>query len=337
MASVSKGFSFVTYNGSPSRRIIKVNTQRDGLREGEVLIRITHSSLCGTDEHYLGKDMCLGHEGAGVVVKLGPGIQHLKVDDNVAFGYQRSCCGTCSHCLQSLEIFCPSRAFYGFSEPDIGSMASHIPFQESFTYKIPPGISNGEASALMCGGATVFNVLDMFSVKPTDRVGVVGIGGLGHLAILFASKWGCEVVVFSSSEKREDAMRFGATEFHVTKGVGKFENIDPIDQLLVTTSQQIPWGLYLPIMASPGTIYPLTLSEQDLQIPYPAFLFNGIRIQASIVAPRVISKRMLKFAAFHNIAPILQFYPLDEAGIEEAMADLRLGKTRYRGVLCAKD
>ncbi len=216
-------------------------------------------------------------------------------------------------------------------------MASHIPFQESFTYKIPPGISNGEASALMCGGATVFNVLDMFSVKPTDRVGVVGIGGLGHLAILFASKWGCEVVVFSSSEeKREDAMRFGATEFHVTKGVGEFKNIDPIDHLLVTTSQQIPWGLYLPIMASPGTIYPLTLSEQDLQIPYQAFLFNGIRIQASIVAPRVIYKRMLKFAAFHNIAPILQFYPLDEAGIEEAMADLRLGKTRYRGVLCAK-
>lgn len=79
MASASKGISFVTYNGSPTRRIIKVNTQRDGLREGEVLIRITHSSLCGTDEHYLGKDMCLGHEGAGVIVELGPGIQHLKV------------------------------------------------------------------------------------------------------------------------------------------------------------------------------------------------------------------------------------------------------------------
>lgn len=217
-------------------------------------------------------------------------------------------------------------------------MASHIIFHESFTYKLSPEITNDAASALMCGGATVFNVLDMFKVKPTQRVGIVGIGGLGHLAIQFAAKWGCEVVVFSATEdKRNEAMRFGATEFYVTKGIEKFENIAPIDHLIVTTTQQIPWPLYLPIMALPGTIYPLTVSTGDLKIPYTPFLFSGLRIQASIVAPRVIYKRMLKFAAFHKIGATLQRYRLDEVGIEKAMADLREGKMRYRGVLCADE
>ncbi|KAL8832882.1 MAG: hypothetical protein Q9170_004702 [Blastenia crenularia] len=336
MASTTEAISFTVYKGSPDKRIVKATTQRDGLVKDEVLIRITHSSLCGTDEHYLGTDMCLGHEGAGVVEKLGPDVKDLKIGDNVAFGYQRSCCGGCSQCLSGLEIFCPSRGFYGFTSLDIGSMASHIPFSESFTYKLDPAISNEAGSAFMCGGATVFNVLDMFNVKPTDRVGIVGIGGLGHLAIQFAAKWGCQVIVFSSTEeKREQAMAYGASEFYATKGVEKFEGVAPIDHLMVTTSQQIDWELYLSIMAAPGTIYPLTVSEDDLKIPYMTFLFGGIRIQASIVAPRVIYRRMLRFAAFHGITATLQRYPLNEAGIEKAMADLREGKTRYRGVLCA--
>jgi D-arabinose 1-dehydrogenase-like Zn-dependent alcohol dehydrogenase len=216
-------------------------------------------------------------------------------------------------------------------------MASHTVFHESFTYRLPPAISKEAASALMCAGATVFNILDMFNIKPTERVGIVGIGGLGHLAVQFAAKWGCEVVVFSATEdKREHATQLGATEFRVT-GVEKLEGIAPIDHLMVTTSQQIPWPLYMSLMASQGTIYPLTFSADDLKIPYQPLLSNGLRIQGSIVAPRVIYKRMLKFAEFHGIGPSLQRYRLDEAGIEKAMADLREGKMRYRGVLCASE
>lgn len=217
-------------------------------------------------------------------------------------------------------------------------MASHIVFRESFVYKIPPSISNEAASALMCGGATVFNVLDMFSVKPTERVGIVGVGGLGHLAIKFAAKWGCEVIVFSATEsKEEEVISWGATEFHVTKDRDTFEHVTPIDHLMVTTSQQLRWPLYLSIMASFGTIYPLTFAEGDLKVPYLPFMTSGLRIQASIVAPRVICNRMLSFAAFHGIGAAIQKYKLDVIGIEQAMDDLREGKIRYKAVLSAGD
>lgn len=217
-------------------------------------------------------------------------------------------------------------------------MASHAVFRESFLYKVPAGMSNQTASALMCGGATVFNVLDMYNVKPTERVGIVGVGGLGHLAIQFAAKWGCEVVVFSRTErKKEECMMLGAHEFHATKGVDEFRDIAPIDHMMILTSEQVPWQLYLPIMAAPGTIYPLTVVDEHdlLQIPYMAFLMSGLRIQASIIAPRSIQRRMLDFAARHAIQPITQSYELDITGIERAMADLRVGNMRYKAVLFA--
>ena len=120
---------------------------------------------------------------------------------------------------------------------------------------------------------------------------------------------------------------------------GDFQGIAPIDHLMVLTSGQVPWSNYLSIMAQPGTIYPLTAVHEGglLQILYMAFLMSGLRIQASIIAPRAIQRRMLEFAARNKIPAIAQRYALDLAGIEEAMADLRLGKMRYKAILFADD
>ena len=186
-------------------------------------------------------------------------------------------------------------------------MASDIVFRESFVYKILISISNEVVSAFMCGDATVFNVLDIFNVKPTERMGIVDVRGLGHLVIKFAAKWGCEVIVFSGTEsKEEEVISWGATEFHVTKDRDKSEHVTPIDHPMLTTSQQLHWPLYLSIMASFGTIYPLTFAEGDLKVPYFPFMTSGLRIQASNVAPRVICNRMLSFAANRGGYPKIQ-------------------------------
>ncbi|KAI9663011.1 MAG: hypothetical protein M1821_008058 [Bathelium mastoideum] len=339
MPPTESEISFTVYKGSPSRRIVQGTTHREKLNGDELLIRITHSALCGTDEHYVDQDMCLGHEGAGIVEALGPEAKSFEVGQPVAFGYQRSSCGHCSQCFDSLETFCPNRQFYGFSQYDIGSMASHVVFREAFTYSLPPKMSLAAAAPLMCGGATVFTVFDMFDVRPTQRVGIIGIGGLGHLAIQFANKFGCKVVVFSSTEsKREEAFQYGAHEFVATKGVESLEGkVEPIHHLIICASFQVPWDLYLPILYKPGSVYPLTLAFDDLKIPYAPWLLGGVRVQASIVAPPAGMRRMLEFASFHNIEATTEHYRLDVEGLEQAMQKLRDGKVRYKAVLHASE
>jgi D-arabinose 1-dehydrogenase-like Zn-dependent alcohol dehydrogenase len=188
-----------------------------------------------------------------------------------------------------------------------------------------------------CGGATVFNALQSFGAKGTDRIGIIGVGGLGHLAIQFAAKMGCQVVVFSSTDsKKVEATKLGATEFIATRGVKELYVSGPIDHLLVTTSFQPDWRQFLPIMAPGGTIYPLTVSSDDLSIPYMPFLAGELKIQGSLVAARQVHREMLAFAAHHQIRPIIEQFPMTVDGITEGMKKLENGLMRYRGVVVAQ-
>ncbi|KAJ6521941.1 NADP-dependent alcohol dehydrogenase-like protein [Mycena vulgaris] len=217
-----------------------------------------------------------------------------------------------------------------------GSFASHTIWDASFLFKVPAGLAPEHAAPLMCGSATVFEVIETYNIRPTDRVGVVGIGGLGHLAIQFLSKMGASVVVFSSTEsKREEALRLGATEFYATSGVTKFEACEPLDHLLVTTSFMPDWNPYLSVMKPKSTVYPLTVSSGDLVIPNLPVVVGGITIQGSAVAARSVHKKMLDFAARHHIEPVIERFPLTKSGVEDGMSRLREGKVRYRAVLVA--
>jgi D-arabinose 1-dehydrogenase-like Zn-dependent alcohol dehydrogenase len=184
------------------------------------------------------------------------------------------------------------------------------------------------------GVATVFNALQFHGVKSTDRVGIIGVGGPGHLAIQFAAAMGCEVVVFSGTHnKKEEAMKLGAREFYATNGVQELR-VRSIHHLLVTTSEQPDWPRYLPMMVLSGTIYPLSVSQGDLKVPYIPILSSGLKIQDSLVAAREIHREMLEFAAIHNIKPVIEKFPMNVAGVEEAFKKLE-GAMRYRGVLVA--
>lgn len=221
----------------------------------------------------------------------------------------------------------------GFADLDQGSFASHAVWREAFLFKIPDSLSDEDAAPLMCGGATVFNALHQYNVQPTETVGVMGVGGLGHLAIQFASKMGCRVVVISGSDKKKDeALRLGASEFIASKNVDEIKPSRPINRLLVTTSAQPEWKKLTGAFAPGATIHPLSLDDGDFAIPYMSLLLQGLTIQGSVVASRYIHNRMLQFAALHKISPILEKYPMNEKSINEAMDKLNEGNVRYRGV-----
>lgn len=220
---------------------------------------------------------------------------------------------------------------------DQGSFASHAIWKADYVYKVPKNMLPEHAAPLMCGGATVFNVLHSFNAKPTDRVGIIGVGGLGHLAIQFAAKMGCQVTVFSSSDsKKEEAFSLGATDFVATKGAKELHVSGPIDHLMVTTSFQPDWKQFLPILAPGATIYPLTVSNDDFSIPYMPVLAGELRIQGSLVAARQVHREMLLFAAQHEIKPIIEKFPMTVEGITESMKKLEDGKMRYRAVVVAQ-
>ncbi|KAJ7045888.1 chaperonin 10-like protein [Mycena alexandri] len=327
---------FTVFKGSADG-IVQATTRHDDPTGNQVLVRITHSGICGTDEHFKYRDIVLGHEGVGTVEAIGERVIELKVGDVVGWGYTHKTCGRCEQCElgQDQLLDCPTRERYGVSNHHQGSFGSHAIWDDSFLFKIPEGLAPEDAAPLMCAGATVFNVIETYDIRSTHRVGIIGVGGLGHLAIQFLAKMGASVIVFSSTDsKREESMSLGATEFFATKGATKFETAK-IDHLLVTTSFQPDWKPFLKIMKPTGVIYPLTVDSGDLSIPFFPIVSYGLTIQGSSVGSRFVNRKMLDFAARHNIKPILERFPLTKSGVEEGMAKLREGKMRYRGVLVA--
>lgn len=284
--------------------------------------------------------MVLGHEGVGVVLEVGPTVQHLKKGDRVGWGYVTGSCGYCQHCLQGDDNYCHGRAIYGSANTDHGSFASHALLREAFLHPLPDSLPDEAAAPLQCAGATVFAALH--DVRPNETVGVLGIGGLGHLAIQFAAKLGCRVVAISGSDaKRDEALRLGAGEFvslRERRGDSLAEEKArwPIDRLIVTASSQPDWSALLPLMAFKSRIYPLSVSPGNFEIPYMPLILNGIAVQGSMVASRAVHRKMLEFAADHGVRPQIETFEMTEDGIKKAVKRLESGDLHFRAVLKAQ-
>lgn len=184
---------------------------------GEVVVKVTHCGICHSDLSMLNNEWGMteypfvpGHEISGVVEQVGEGVTHLKVGDRVGIGWHSGSCQSCSQCMSGDHNLCPQGE--GVIIGRHGGFADRVKAQAAFAVKIPDGVDPVSAGPLFCGGVTVFNPIFQFGVKPTDRVGVIGIGGLGHMAVGFLRAWGCEVTAFSSSpEKEAEAKSMGRT------------------------------------------------------------------------------------------------------------------------------
>lgn len=308
------------------------------LAADEVDIAVEHCGICHSDLSMLENawDMTEfpfvpGHEIVGTAKAVGDHVSHIKVGDRVALGWHASYCMTCAHCLGGDHNLCEYAAATIVGRH--GGFADRVRAQAASVFRLPEGLDPKHAGPLLCGGVTVFNPLLQFGISPTSRVGVIGIGGLGHLALQFARAWGCHVTAFTSpGPKQEEALKLGAHETlnsrdpdAVKQAAGRF------DLLLSTVNVKLDWNAYLEALRPGGRLHVLGVQTQPLDLDMIPMLFGQRSVSSSPVGgPRAINT-MLEFAARHGVEPVTEHFPMSR--VNEAMDHLRAGKARYRIVL----
>lgn len=242
---VGKEYTIYRPNGGV---VDAVKTTIPALGPHDVLIRITHTGVCHTDAVFCSFNvpLALGHEGVGIVEAIGSSVTQFKIGERAGGGYHRDACGHCKYCLSGKDIHCYERVIFGEADFDNGTFGEYYIGKETFVHKIPDGLASEHAAPLQCAGATVYAALKA-TLSPGKRVGIYGIGGLGHLAIQYAAKLGADVVVYSTTASKEaEARGFGAKEFHVINNM--FDTATaPIDVLVLTSTKYPDWEKYADI------------------------------------------------------------------------------------------
>ncbi|KAI9473100.1 hypothetical protein IWW42_001695 [Coemansia sp. RSA 1085] len=318
------------------------------LGENDVEIKIEYSGICGSDLHTIKEEWggtsypaIVGHEIIGKIITKGEKVSEFNEGDLVGVGAQVYACHRkdCSPCNNNLDPHCPRGVFtYNSKYPDgeqaQGGYAEAVRVDAKYVFHIPSSIDPSHAAPLMCAGTTVFAPMLRKGVKKGDKVGVVGIGGLGHLAIQYARALGAEVYAFShSSNKREQCLELGASKFILTSNK---EEVDAqrhtLDYLFITSNAKSnQYNEFISWMDFEGIVVLLALPEGHMTFSPFEFVFNEVAITGSLIGGVNIIKQTLEFAHKHNIRPIIEKYPIDD--VNNALQRMDDGKARYRIVL----
>ena len=272
-----------------------------------------------------------GHEVIGVVQATGEQVNHLKIGQTVGVGWNSKSCMSCEWCIGGNHNLCST--VQGIIVGRHGGFADQVRADAAWTIPIPMTIKLEVAGPLLCGGVTVFNPIFQFDVKPTDRVGVIGIGGLGHMALKFLHAYGCEVTAFSSSPGKEaEARSLGADHFVNSRDSQALKKIEgSLDFILSTVNVSLDWPTYINVLRPKGRLHIVGAVMEPLGIPIFPLLVGQKSISGSPTGSPAITAKMLEFAARHHIEPVVELYPLTQ--VNEAMGKLRHGKPSYRLVL----
>lgn len=308
------------------------------LGDEEVEIAVDYCGICHSDLSVLGNNwgntvypLVPGHEVSGRIVAAGGNVKKVKVGDLVGLGWYAASCMSCPDCMRGDHNFCP-----GGKDTIIGrhgGFAERVRAHWAWAIPIPDGVDPAKAGPLFCGGITVFNPIVQFGVKPTDRVGVIGVGGLGHLAVQFLNKWGCEVFAFTSSEdKKAELQKLGAHHVVNSRDPAQFKALArSLDFLLVTVNVPLDWGAYIETLAPRGRLHFVGAVLEPLNIGVFPMLVGQRSVSASPLGSPATTARMLDFCARQNVEAVTETFPMSK--VNDALAHLESGKARYRIVL----
>lgn len=308
------------------------------LGDEQVEIAVEYCGICHSDLSVLHNQwgnakypLVPGHEVSGRVVATGSKVKKVKSGDRVGLGWFSGSCMSCLTCLSGDHNLCANGEDTMIGRH--GGFAERVRAHWVWAVPIPGGVDPAHAGPLFCGGITVFNPIVQCGVQPTDRIGVVGVGGLGHMAVQFLNKWGCEVFAFTSSEdKTSELKKLGA--HHVVNSKDP-EQLKPLarslDFVMVTVNVPLDWNAYIDTLSPRGRLHFVGAVLEPLNIGVFPLLVGQRSVSASPLGSPATTARMLDFCARHAIAPVTESFPMSK--VNDALAHLESGRARYRIVL----
>ncbi|WP_271765827.1 NADPH-dependent aldehyde reductase Ahr [Aquimarina algiphila] len=322
----------------PKAKLTPHSYELEELRPEQVDIKVSYCGICHSDLSMINNDWGIteypivpGHEVIGEVIATGDAVKKIKVGDKVGLGWFSASCMSCHECMDGSHHLCAN------NEATIvgrhGGFADHVRAHWSWAISLPDAIDMSKAGPLLCGGITVFNPIILAGVQPTDTVGVIGIGGLGHMALKFLKHWGCEVIAFSSNpDKKEQILNMGANQVINSKSPEELESITgKLNFILNTTNVTLDWNSYLRTLAPKGKLHTVGAVLEPMAIPAFSLIGGEKSVGGSPLGSPALTETMLDFCVRHNIYPTVEEFPMEK--INEAIAHLEKGKARFRIVL----
>jgi alcohol/geraniol dehydrogenase (NADP+) len=308
------------------------------LGDNDVRVSVSHCGLCHTDIQAIDEFYDIGykypfvpgHEIVGYVSQVGNAVSSLKEGDRVGIGWQGRSCMQCEYCLMGEEQLCrdivDSATWYPY-----GGFSTSVVADYRFAYPLPEAMLSEVAAVLMCAGITVYKPLRAYSGQPSQKLAIMGVGGLGHIAIQFAHALGYDVTVFSSSpDKQGQARAWGADAFVVSSDQDEFrKHIFYFDLVLCTAPGKIDWNILLNIPKKAGRV--ILVSFPDMTMNPTDLVAHDLSITGSFIGNRATMREMLAFAQANHITPMLETMPMPK--VNEAIQRVRENKARYRVVM----
>jgi alcohol dehydrogenase (NADP+) len=313
----------------------------------DVQIKILYCGICHSDLHIARNEWqgttypCVpGHEIVGQVTEIGDKVSHYKEGDLVAVGCLIDSCRTCANCVDDLEQFCEQGPVFTYNSPDkhnggmtFGGYSESVTVDEAFVLRVPKNLDLAATAPLVCAGITTYSPLRHNNVSQGQKVGVVGLGGLGHMGVKLAKALGAHVVVFTHSpSKVEDAFRLGADEVVNSTDVNEMQkHLNSFHFILDTVSAQHDINAYLVLLKRDGTLTQVGLPPEPLALQVGSLIFGRRNFNGSLIGGIKETQEMLDFCGEHNITADIELIPIQK--INEAYDRLVKNDVKYRFVI----